>query len=880
MPILRLGLWARGGSRISYTAQVPCLSHEPHAARSASTARRIDRVLAAYVDFAQRRAGAIVLGFVVLAALSLWPAVELLGNLQTDVVDLLPAEHPAVAALRHVVPRQISSTNLVVILESPDGQANRRLAEALRPELTALVGRVFSEVQWKPDYEVGAFLFRTRFLYAERGDLEAAEVLLSRLLAVRSSPLLVDLEGDPEVELHALRQRFAPKALPAVTPIRAEGSVPPAYFEHHPPGSPTHYLGILLWRRSDGLATLGDQATLDAVRALVSRLQPQRFHPAMHVEYSGAIAMALAEQRAVVDDLSLASTVCVFLVLLSIYVFFRRLAVLLAVGVPAILGLVFALAVARYAVGSLNANSAFLISIILGNGINAPIVLLARYGEQRRFTSDRRAAMRTACSATMLGTLTAMAAASIAYGSLMLTSLRGLSQFGLIGGIGMLLVWLTTFVVVPALVAWIERRFPDAMTAAPPPWRLPFAWLGRAIAHRPWTVAVLCMISVAALSRPALRWAREPLDYSPSALRTDNPEVNRLWGVMYDLGMGNLGAGHIARDGVILVDTPEQADAVADALWTQDQALGERHVLEEVRTLNKILPRDQAAKLAILDRLRHTLDRYRPYIDDSEWQDLKDFRPPDDLHAVGIPDLPRRLRDNFTEVDGTIGRLIGIDADPRRFNEDDGRDLIRLDRSLRVQHAGKTWIAAATSTLFASMLSLIMQDAPRMIAAALLGVGLLLLVAFGRRSSLWVALPLFLGLYWMLGLLGLLGWRLNFLNFAALPITIGVGADYAANLMARLRHDAASASSGPPKPLADQLSHIVADTGSAVSLCSLTTILGYGSLLLSRSRALQSFGRLANLGEAACLLSALVVLPCLFAILARTRRSHEAQRDL
>ena len=256
-----------------------------------------------------------------------------------------------------------------------------------------------------------------------------------------------------------------------------------------------------------------------------------------------------------------------------------------------------------------------------------------------------------------------MTAASLAYGSLMLTSLRGLSQFGLLGGIGMLLVWLTTFVVVPALVAWIERRFPDAMTAAPPPWPLPCAWLGRAIAHRPWTVAVLCMISVAALSRPALRWAREPLDYSPSALRTDNPEVNRLWGIMYDLGMGNLGAGHIARDGVILVDTPEQADAVADALWAQDQALGERRVLEEVRTLNKILPRDQAAKLAILDRLRRTLDRYRSYIDDSEWQDLKDFRPPDDLHIVGIPDLPRRLRDNFTEVDGTIGRLIGIDAD-------------------------------------------------------------------------------------------------------------------------------------------------------------------------------------------------------------------------
>lgn len=865
--------------RIPYTAHVS-VPPLPHRARPAfRLGQRLARALDAYVALAHRRSGAIVLGFVVLAALSLWPALALVGNLQTDLVELLPPDHPAVAALRRVAPRQISSTNLVVILESPDAQANRRLAEALRPRLSELVGTVFSEVQWKPDNEVGEFLYRNRFLYADRSDLQAAEVLLERLLAVRSSPLLVDLEGDAEADLAALRQRLAPKSLPAVSPAAAPGSTPPAYFERHPPGSATHYLGIMLWRRSDGLATLGDQATLDAVKGLVSRAQPSSFHPAMKVEYSGAIAMALAEQRAVIDDLSFASTVCVGLVLLSIYLFFRRLGALVAVGVPAIIGLLFSLAAARYAVGSLNANSAFLISIILGNGINAPIMLLARYGEQRGQDPNRITAMQTACSATLVGTLTAMVAASIAYGSLMGTNLRGLSQFGFIGGLGMLLVWLTTFALLPALVALVERYIPNAMTAAPPPWRGPFAWLGRHIAHRPLAVALLCLVSVVALSRPALRWAREPLDYSPSALRTDNPEVNRLWGIMYDLGMGNLGAGHIARDGVILVDSPDQADAVADALWAQDQALGERRVLEEVRTIHKILPREQPEKLAILARLRQTLDRYHHFIDDGEWRDLQDFRPPDDLRPIGIPDLPRRLRENFTEVDGTVGRFIGIDADPHRFNEDDGRDLIRLDRSLRVQHQGKTWVAAATSTLFASMLDLIMQDAPRMIGVALCGVCLLLMMVFGARQALWVGLPLALGLFWLVGLLGTLGWRLNFLNFAALPITIGVGADYAANLAARLRNEAGAAATQPPESLADCLSRLVADTGSAVSLCSLTTILGYSSLLLSRSRALQSFGRLANLGEVTCLLSALIALPCLFALLARRRREVTSRRN-
>jgi predicted RND superfamily exporter protein len=48
-----------------------------------------------------------------------------------------------------------------------------------------------------------------------------------------------------------------------------------------------------------------------------------------------------------------------------------------------------------------------------------------------------------------------------------------------------------------------------------------------------------------------------------------------------------------------------------------------------------------------------------------------------------------------------------------------------------------------------------------------------------------------------------------------------------------------------------------------VALCSFTTMVGYGSLLLADFQALQSFGRLAVLGEVACLIGALLVVPAL-----------------
>ena len=46
-----------------------------------------------------------------------------------------------------------------------------------------------------------------------------------------------------------------------------------------------------------------------------------------------------------------------------------------------------------------------------------------------------------------------------------------------------------------------------------------------------------------------------------------------------------------------------------------------------------------------------------------------------------------------------------------------------------------------------------------------------------------------------------------------------------------------------------------------MALCSLTTILGYSSLLLAQNRALFLFGVIAVLGEGACLGAALTVLP-------------------
>ncbi len=104
--------------------------------------------------------------------------------------------------------------------------------------------------------------------------------------------------------------------------------------------------------------------------------------------------------------------------------------------------------------------------------------------------------------------------------------------------------------------------------------------------------------------------------------------------------------------------------------------------------------------------------------------------------------------------------------------------------------------------------------------------------------------------------------KINFLNFAALPITFGIGVDYAVNVVQRYRAD------GSRDILA-----ALRTTGGAVVLCSLTTMLGYLALVGSLNRAIRSLGTIAVVGEVSCLLAAVLVLPALWLLVERRRRA-------
>ena len=812
---------------------------------------RLARLCARYIELASRRAGWILLAMVGLVGLALFPVLKL--ELRTDLAELLPESHPSVMALRRVSGRQKSATNLVLMIDSPDKEANKRFIAALKPALERMIPDVFSEIQWKPDTEIPEHAARWKWLYAEPQDLLRSEELLDRIIARRKAPLLVDFEGDPEAELSKLRKELDQK-LPPV-----ENS---PYFSRDKDGVSS--LGVMLWRKRDGLGSLGDHSTLQVVRDVVQKQNPASYHPQLKVLFTGHIAMAVDEQKTIQENITLATLVCATFVMAVIYLYFRRVGLLVVIGVPAFIGVLFSLTLAQLALKYLNINTAFLISIILGNGINTPIILLARYGEERRRGVPVSEALATALSGTMLATGTAMLAAGIAYGSLMVTDFRGFNQFGLIGGAGMVFVWICTMLLVPPLVLLGERRQPGMFTPRENLWRRPFAAVGGMVQRRPWLCAGLCLVALGVTLVPLSRYVKDPLEWDLNNLRSDETEAQRLWGKMEEMGMGNVGAGYIGNTGVLLCDSPDQAEPVAEAMRQKDAALGPSgHVLAAVRTIHSVLPQKQEEKLLILARIRQKIDRYRDLMSDDEWRDLAGFRPPDYLRPLTPDDLPRLVREAFTEVDDTRGRLIGMDADYANYQDWNGHDLLRLAKALRVEALGRTWVAASAGTVFGGMIETIHRDGPQVTLVALVGVIMLVIVMFGLRGAVPVLLSLGMGIVWLGGMLGYLHIKLNFMNFVTLPITLGVGADYAANIWARLRDEGPSA-----------IGEVISATGSAVVLCSTTTIIGYSTLLLASNRALRSFGLAADIGEITCLIAALFFMPALAGLFWRRAKAR------
>jgi predicted RND superfamily exporter protein len=824
----------------------------------------------AFVRFADRHRVALLAASAIAALVGAVGTVRLYSDLRTDVREMLPEKTPSARDLETVTRRVGGFAQLSIVLHGADRGALQLFADDLADELARAPKELVRRVEYRAD-ELQDFFRPRLLLFPEKAELEELRDTLAARLRWEEGYAAGRAPPGPPPDVLALVERLAGDRKDLVGKFRD------GYYLGEVPGRAAGEeltILVMLVRMAGTPDDYRQVVRFDrAVKDAVARLDPAGYAPGLTVSYAGHVTSNIMEHEALAEDLVWATLLVVAAVAAAVAAYNRTWKAIFAVGLPLLVGAFVTFGLADVLVGHLNSNTAFLGSIVVGNGINVGLIFFARYLEERRHGLEPLPAMEVAVRETWLGTLTAALAAGAAYASLMSTDFRGFSQFGLIGGMGMALSWLTSYAITPPLVLAWERRSPiprRGQRPARPVFTRAVSWT---VERAPRVTTVAAVVLTVGCVWLVGRISRDPFEYDFSKLR-DHAALREGGPAWWDERVDALFGDHLTPT-VLLGKDEAEARAIARRVEDHRRA-HPGGLVGPVLSVATVVPERQAEKLPVVREIRALATRENlAFLPPDKRMAVELALPPADLRPFGAADLPAPLREQLTERDGRVGTPVLVHP-AGRMNMWDGRDMLRFADELRSIALPEGTPTASWILLMADVLRLIARDGPRATFLSLAGVVAIVLVAFGlgKRSARslkdagWVLAALAVGVVWFLGLAVALGLRLNMLNFIALPITFGIGIDYATNIFQRRRLDHAGA-----------ISDVVRTTGGAVTLASLTTIIGYSSLLVARNQALVSFGILADLGEVACLAAALLALPAMlrWRELVRARRAATAQ---
>ena len=652
-----------------------------------------------------------------------------------------------------------------------------------------------------------------------------------------------------------------------------------------------------------------EHAAIGTIRRAIASLRPE--FPSVEAGVTGAPALFSDELDAASHDGRMASVLALVLTLGLLLLAFRRLVTSSALLLVLALSLGWSLGVVTLTVGHLTIFSMMFASVVIGLGTDYGIYFLFRYREERVLGQTIVGALeRTAARsgpAILLGALTA----AVAFYILSIAEFRGIRDFGLISGTAILLAFLSMLTVFPAVLLLIERwqkaprlrpvpgrrdaRLLDMRTSGPSQSQVPA--LASLVRYPKSIVAATILVTGASL------WAAPKVgfDYNLLNLQADGTES-----VVWERKAA-------AAAGRSVFAALSSAPSLA-TLEVKQAAFQRLSSVSDVQSALSVLPDQQAEKLAVLRRLATVADSIRP-------------GPPRalDLQALtrSLVTLQRRMdlakgkggpagpsEEVLAISRATAGLLQRLRGDERgavevalgdyqaRLAEDFAQQWQRLQRAtrptpitladlpeeLRRKFIGKSgqlllqvysrldlWDRASQERFVDELRTVdpdvtgqpvVGYESTRLIErtfrmglayAFVLVAGIAALMIRRVRETVLAMVPLILGTLWTVALMQLAGLKFNLVNVWALPLIIGSAAEYGVNIV--LRYLESPAHGGGPR--------LARSTVMGVVFNGLTTIAGFGSLLVAHHRGVWSLGLLLVIGSAATLAASLIVLPTL-----------------
>jgi predicted RND superfamily exporter protein len=318
---------------------------------------------------------------------------------------------------------------------------------------------------------------------------------------------------------------------------------------------------------------------------------------------------------------------------------------------------------------------------------------------------------------------------------------------------------------------------------------------------------------------------------------------------------------------VILPKDRSNSRKIAQNLKAMVKKQGDSAMIESIQTLDDFIPADQEAKIKVLRDIQRLLPpRILARLSPQDQRLVGELLIPESMRPFTEKELSPMIVSKFTERTGAVGNMVLINNKVGRAS-DKADELMEYVKSIRANADAVEPGAPVAGALpiTADMITAIVHDGPRATLLAFVSVIILVTLLFKNLRTVFLCLfALCIGNLWLAGLIFHYDIKINFLNFIALPITFGIGVDYGVNVFQRYKEEGSGS-----------IISVIRNTGGAVALASLTTMIGYGSLLIAGNQAFVSFGLLAVVGEITCVIAAVISLPALLKTmdLYRSRRS-------
>ena len=802
-----------------------------------------------YIRWLHRGRWPLAVLFTLFFCFSVWEAKHL--QLKSDFKELLPENFQSVKDLDRILSRVAGTGSLIIAIESNDSQHSIRFANDLIAKLKEYPSEYINSIEYNIK-EARQFFEDNKYLYIDYGDLQEIHDRLDRRInreKIKSTGFFIDLETKEEKE-----KEFSTKDIE--DKYKGKTSHYDEYIDGYFFGEQGKLMAVVI--RPPGSATGVDfsKKLVAKVNQTIAELNPQKYDPSMKVGLTGKFRRVLFEYQTLIDDIVSTAVLCMALVGLAVFLYFKRVRMVILMAWAVFNGVAWTFALTAWKIGYLTTQTAFLGSIIIGNGINYGLILMARYLEERRAGKTTEEALAISIPATFPATLVSSLTTAVAFVVLIVTNIRGFVQFGFIGGFGMIFCWIASYTILPTFLSISEEIWPSVSKNKKE--RFDFSAMSL-LANRlfGWSKNlvksgnILSVISILLI----IYFIPHSLEYDFSKLRVKSKGKAGSEEQILNDRVRKIFSDSMSP-AVLVTDRLDQVTPLCDEILRKNNLDPvETQVVDSCKSIFTAIPKDQDKKIALLGQTKHLLESSAlNFLNADQKTEVEKFKKQLIQKPVTIQDLPENVVKNYREKNGDLGKVVFVyptDKAPL-WN---GKNLIRFADIIRENKlpTGEVITASGDSVIFADILRAVIHDGPKATVLSLLAVFLVVALTFRERKGIaYILGNLLIGIVWMGGMVSLFGIKINFFNFIAIPTTFGIGIDYGVNMYQRYKLEGKGS-----------MPEVLKKTGSAVALCSLTTIIGYFTLIIARNQALVSFGWIGIIGEVTCLVAALLFIPAL-----------------